>query len=112
MLSLTRSNFYYQEKARLDEDLLVGEILDIYQCHPCYGYRRITKLLKRRNFAVNRKRVQRLMKLLNLKAIYPGPNTSKRNHAEMVYPYLLKGLEIIKPHQVWQIDISVPCKAA
>jgi len=46
------------------------------------------------------------MSLLNLQAIYPGPNTSKRNHAEMVYPYLLKGLAVVKLHQIWQIDIT------
>ena len=106
LLSLTRSNFYYQKKTRLNEDLLVDEILDIYQLNPCYGYRRITKILQRRKFDVNRKRVQRLMKLLNIKAIYPGVNTSKRNHTEMVYPYLLRNLEIARPHQVWQIDIT------
>ncbi len=106
LLSLTRSNFYYQETPRLDEDLLVSEILDIYQSHPAYGYRRITDILRRRNFLVNRKRVQRLMGLLNIKAICPGPNTSKRNHSEMVYPYLLRELEIVRLHQVWQIDIT------
>ena len=106
MLSLTRSNFYYQKIPGLDEDLLVREILDIYQCHPSYGYRRITDILGRHNFNVNRKRVQRLMGLLNIKAICPGPNTSKRNHAEMVHPYLLRGLEIVRLNQVWQIDIT------
>ena len=106
LLSLTRSNFYYQQKVRLDEDLIINEILDIYQKHPCYGYRRISAILKSRGFAINRKRVQRLMNLLNLKAIYPGINTSKRNANEKIYSYLLKGLEVVRPHQVWQIDIT------
>lgn len=66
----------------------------------------MTAILKRKDILVNKKKVQRLMSLLRLKAIYPGPNTSKRNHAEQVYPYLLKALPIIKMHQVWQIDIS------
>jgi len=80
--------------------------MGIYERYPIYGYRRMTVMLKRKGIFVNKKKVQRLMKMLNLKAIYPGPNTSKRNHAEMVYPYLLKKLPITSIHQVWQIDIS------
>lgn len=80
--------------------------MEIYEKYPIYGYRRITAILRRQGLKVNKKRTQRLMNLLGLKAIYPGPNTSKRNHAEMVWPYLLKGLAVIKIHQVWQIDIS------
>ena len=80
--------------------------MEIYESYPIYGYRRITIMLKRKGILVNKKKVQRLMKMLGLRAIYPGPNTSKRNHAEMVYPYLLKNLAIINMHQVWQIDIT------
>jgi putative transposase len=63
-------------------------------------------MLKRKGFLINKKRVQRLMKMLGLQAIYPGPNTSKRNMAELVYPYLLKNLPVVTRHQVWQIDIT------
>jgi putative transposase len=80
--------------------------MEIYERYPIYGYRRITAMLNRKGFLINKKKVQRLMKLLRLKAVYPGPNTSKRNRLEMVYPYLLKNLAIVKMHQVWQIDIS------
>jgi len=81
-------------------------MLDIYEAHPVYGYRRIQESLRRKGLLVNHKKVRKLMNMLNLKAIYPGPNTSIRNHAEMVYPYLLKGLEIKHFNQIWQTDIS------
>ena len=80
--------------------------MEIYEREPSFGYRRITAMLRRKGYFINKKKVQRLMKLLGLKAIYPGPNTSKRNRAEMVYPYLLKNLPIVTMHQVWQIDIT------
>jgi putative transposase len=82
------------------------EILSIYETYPIYGYRRVTAILVKKGIAVNLKRVHRIMKLMGLRAIYPGPNTSKRNRAEMVYPYLLRGLNVTKVNQVWQIDIT------
>lgn len=106
LLGVTRSNLYYQPKSRPYEDEIVDNILDIYETHPSYGYRRITSCLRRRRYKINHKKVRLLMHKLNLKAIYPGPNTSKRNHTEMVYPHLLKGLDLNKPHHVWQTDIS------
>ena len=81
-------------------------MLDIYEDHPVYGYRRMTESLRRQGIMINHKRVRKLMKMLNLRAIYPGPNTSARNHEEMVHPYLLKDLEINRFNQVWQTDIS------
>jgi putative transposase len=106
LIALNRSNLYYTKKTRQDEGELTQEIMEIYEKYPIYGYRKITEMLRRKGVVVNRKRVQRLMKLLGLRAIYPGPNTSKRNHEEMVRPYLLKGLNINRMHQVWQIDIT------
>ena len=81
-------------------------MLDIYEDHPVYGYRRMTESLRRQGIMINHKRLRKLMKMLNLRAIYPGPNTSARNHEEMVHPYLLKDLEINRFNQVWQTDIS------
>jgi putative transposase len=106
LLKVTRSKFYYQRKARQSEDELIEKLLELYEAHPVYGYRRITNSLKRQGVVINHKRVRRLMKMLNLKAIYPGVNTSIRNHADMVHPYILKGLEINYFNQVWQTDIS------
>ncbi len=80
--------------------------MEIYEKYPMYGYRRITIYLNRKGFKVNKKKVARLRKLQNLRAIFPGPNTRKRNHAEMVYPYLVRGLAIMRLHQVWQVDIT------
>jgi putative transposase len=97
---------YYQAKTRPNEAELCQELMEIYERYPMYGYRRITAMLRRKGIMVNRKCVYRLMKLLGLRAVYPGPNTSKRNHAEMVWPYLLGGLSISHLHQVWQIDIT------
>jgi putative transposase len=81
-------------------------IAEIYSNYPIYGYRRITAILHRQGVVVDRKAVQRLMKEMNLRAIYPGPNTSKRNLREMVYPYLLSGLMITRVNMVWQVDIT------
>lgn len=103
---MTRSKLYYQPKARPNEDRIIDKILDIYEANPIYGYRRMTASLRRHGIIINHKKVRKLMKMLNLKAIYPGPNTSARNHAEMVHPYLLKNLEINHFNQVWQTDIS------
>jgi putative transposase len=106
LLKVARSNFYYQPKSRPNEDEIINKILDIYEANPIYGYRRITARLKRYGVVINEKRVRRLMKMLNLRAIYPGPNTSKRNHEDMVYPYLLQDLEVSYFNQLWQTDIS------
>ena len=86
---MTRSKLYYQPKSRPNEDEIIDKLLDLYEAHPVYGYRRMTANLKLQGIIINRKKVRSLMKRLNLKAIYPGPNTSIRNHAEMVHPYLL-----------------------
>jgi putative transposase len=98
---------YYERKAPATEDVeLLNLIRDIWLRLPFYGYRRITKELKASGIKVNGKRVQRLMKEGGIQAIYPGPNTSKRNKLHAVYPYLLKDLDITKPNQVWQVDIT------
>jgi putative transposase len=106
LLKVSRSKLYYQPKSRPSEDEIIDKILELYELHPVYGYRRMTLCLRRQGIVINHKKVRKLMRMLNLKAIYPGPNTSARNHAEMVYPYLLKGLKINHFNQVWQTDIS------
>ena len=102
---MTRSKLYYQPKPRSNEDEIIDKLLNIYEAHPVYGYRRMTSSLRRQGIIINHKKVRKLMQMLNLKAIYPGPNTSARNHAEMVHLYLLKDLEINRFNQVWQTDI-------
>lgn len=103
---MTRSNIYYQKTSVRNDSELCQEIVEIYEKYPIYGYRRIRAILVRSGITVNHKRVRRLMRLLSLQAIYPAPNTSKRNHADMVHPYLLKGLKVVSLKQVWQVDIT------
>ncbi len=106
LLFINRSSIYKPKKAVVDSKDLCQKISDIYESKPAFGYRRITDKLKRNGLMINKKKVQRLMRAMNLQAVHPGPNTSKRNLQEMVHPYLLKGLAITKLHQVWQIDIT------
>jgi putative transposase len=84
----------------------INLIRECWERYPFFGYRRITKELKAQGIRVTRKRVARLMKLGGICATYPGPNTSRRNHQHGIYPYLLGNLEITRPNQVWQVDIT------
>lgn len=79
----------------------------MWERYPFYGYRRITKELRATDgIKVNRKRVQRLMAWGGIQAIYPGPNTSRRNKLHAVHPYLLRDLSITHANQVWMVDIT------
>ncbi|WP_425388328.1 IS3 family transposase [Desulfobacter vibrioformis] len=73
---------------------------------PFYGSRRLTAYLNALGHPVNRKRVQRLMKLMRIEAIYPKPKTTKRNENHKIYPYLLRNVVIDKPDHVWSTDIT------
>lgn len=107
LLGINRSSLYIKSAILITENYNLGNMIaEIYSDYPIYGYRRITAMLRRQGMSVNYKRVRRLMKLMNLKAIYPGPNTSKRNFKDLVHPYLLKGLQINRKNQVWQTDIT------
>ena len=77
-----------------------------YLATPFYGARKITACLKSRGQRVNRKHVRRLMQLMGLKAIYRRPRTSKPAPGHKIYPYLLSGLKITRPNQVWAADIT------
>lgn len=109
LLGIHRTNVYRQREPRHEppENVqLMHEIDKLYTKHPFYGYRRRTAKVQEQGWAVNRKRVQRLMRLMGIEAIYPGPNLSKRYHAQYIRPYLLRGLVIDRPNQVWGIDIT------
>jgi putative transposase len=114
LLSLNRSSLYYQPKAPTVEELALKRRIDeIYTATPFYGIRRITAQLQQEGMVVNHKAVARHMREMGLAAIYPGPNLSKRAHQQAVYPYLLRGLAISRPNQVWGIDITyVRCRAS
>ena len=78
---------------------------------PVYGSRSMRNYLRRLGYNINRKRVQRLMRLMGLEAIYPKPKTSKPHPEHKIHPYLLRGLKIDHPNQVWAADITyIPLK--
>ncbi|MFD2671787.1 IS3 family transposase [Marinicrinis sediminis] len=109
LLSINRTSMYRKPKKKQPSDVniqLMHLIDEIYTRHPYFGYRRMTACLQERGFSVNVKRVRRLMKIMGLEAIYPKPNLSKRLHAKYCRPYLLRGLTIDRPNQVWGVDIT------
>jgi putative transposase len=107
LLSLPRSTFYYQPEPPSPEELeLMLHIDQLYTECPFYGSRRITRELRKQGRSVNRKCVQRLMRIMGLEGLAPGPNTSRPHPEHIKYPYLLKGLAITRPNQVWATDIT------
>jgi len=107
LLGLNRSSVYYQPIGVSDEDLRLMRLIDeIHLKRPFYGSRRIRDNLQDLGHPVNRKKVQRLMQLMGIIALYPKANTSRPCKGHRIYPYLLKGLNIDRPNQVWATDIS------
>lgn len=107
LLGISRSAYYYQA-AEIDplDLVLMKQIDEQYTRTPFYGVLRMTAWLRRGGHRVNPKRVRRLMRLMGLEAIYPKPNLSQAAAAHPKYPYLLKGLTIDRPDQVWGADIT------
>jgi putative transposase len=107
LLGLPRANYYYEPAPQTEENLrLMGLIDRQYLDTPCYGSRRMTAWLRRQGEAVNRKRVQRLMQVMGIEAIYPKPKLSVPGANHKVYPYLLRGVPIERADQVWSSDIT------
>jgi putative transposase len=107
LLKVPRSSFYYHPQPVSQEDLTLMQLIDAqYLKHPCWGSRSMRNHLRRLGYTINRKRVQRLMRLMGLEAIYPKPRTSRPHPEHTVYPYLLRGLNIDRPNQVWTADIT------
>jgi putative transposase len=108
LLQLNRSVFYYERKPLVSpEDIyLMGKMDKIYTDFPYYGSPRITHELQRKGIVINHKRVERLMRIMGIEAVYPKPNLSKNDKPHPVYPYLLKNLDITKSNQVWGTDIT------
>jgi len=109
LAGVARATVYVQRQERLPsaDDKVLMDLLDAqYTETPFYGSRRMTALLRKRAFMVNRKRVQRLMRTLGLAGMAPGPNTSRPHPEHKIYPYLLRGLVIDHPGQVWSTDIT------
>jgi putative transposase len=107
LLKVARSSLYWRPAAVSEDDLrLMRRIDELYLATPFYGARRMVAVLCRDGWTVNRKRVRRLMRIMRLEAIYQRPNTSRRHPDHSVYPYLLRGLAIERPNQVWCADIT------
>lgn len=107
LLSLNRSGVYYVPRPTDERGLLIQRRIDeIYTASPFYGVRKITAQVRLDGLLVNHKAVARHMHIMGLRALYPGPNLSKRAQQHTVYPYLLRGLKIEQPNQVWGVDIT------
>lgn len=106
LLSVPRSTFYYKPNCMRDDTELANKIHDLWLDMPFYGYRRITAELRRQGSCMNGKRVIRVMREMNIQALYPRPRTTIRNESHKIYPYLLGDLTINAPNQVWATDIT------
>ena len=107
MLDLSRSSVYYRLQPIPEEDLgLMRRIDEIHLKRPFFGSRKIRDSLQREGYNLNRKRVQRLMQLMGLSALYPKKRrTSLPEKGHKIYPYLLRDLAVVRPNQVWAADI-------
>jgi putative transposase len=107
MVNISRSSVYYKPRPISAENLKYMRLIDEqYLNRPFCGSRGMRDHLRRLGYKVNRKRMQRLMRLMGLEPIYPKPRTSRPHPAHKVYPYLLKDLIIDQPDQVWSADIT------
>ena len=107
LIGLNRASYYYQPASETEENLRLMRLIDEeYMRHPFLGSRRMREYLCRQGYVVNRKRVQRLMRLMGIAALYPKPKLSKAHPEDKVYPYLLRDVAITAPNQVWSTDIT------
>jgi putative transposase len=108
LLGLSRSSYYYDAAPVSAEDLDMMRRLDeLYMEHPFLGSRRMAEKIGRQlNCDINRKRMQRLMRLMGIQAIYPKPNLSKADADHKIYPYLLRNVAAKHPNHVWSCDIT------
>ncbi len=112
ILSLARSSAYYRPQEASEGDLaLMRRIDELHLEHPFAGSRMLRDMLRREGHGIGRKHVATLMKKMGIEALYKKPNTSRRHCAHPVYPYLLRGLPIVRPNHVWAADITfIPLK--
>ena len=107
ILSISRSSFYYAPKGESTENLALMRCIDeLFLKYPFYGSRQMARQLRRAGVCTGRHRVRRLMRLMGLTAIYQAPRTSDPHPAHRIYPYLLRGMTIDRPNQVWCSDIT------
>jgi putative transposase len=110
LIGLPRSSYYRNvccPATESEENLKLMRLIDEeYMRHPFYGTRKMRAYLQRQGYSTNRKRVQRLMRKMGIQSIAPKPNTSAPRKEHKIYPYLLKGMDIKHPDQVWCSDIT------
>jgi putative transposase len=107
LLSISRSSLYYEPKGESELNLDLMRLIDKQFLEtPFYGVRQMTWHLRNEDHLVNEKRIRRLMRLMGLMPIYQKPNTSKAAKGHKIYPYLLRGLRVDRPNQVWCADIT------
>lgn len=107
LLDLSRSTVYYEAVGESDENLQIMRLMDEeFYAQPTHGVIQMQDFLFALNFLVNHKRVRRLLRKMGIMALYPKRNLSKLGHAKYIRPYLLRGMKIERPNQVWEIDIT------
>jgi putative transposase len=107
LLGLTRSMLYYLPVGVSAEDqALMKEIDRLFTTWPFLGSRKILDELRKAGHVINRKKVQRLMQVMGLQAMVPGPHTSRPHPEHPIYPYLLGKIDVVRPNQVWATDIT------
>jgi len=107
LLNLSRASLYYRAQPTSDEDLALMRRMDeLHLEHPFAGARMLRDLLRQDGFSVGRKHVATLMRTMGIEALYRKANTSKRHPEHRIYPYLLRGVTIERPNQVWAMDLT------
>ena len=107
LVGLARSTLYYQPVEDDADDLTLRRLLDKqYTPTPFYGVRRMTRWLRAEGHGVNPKHVRRLLRTMGLEAVYPKPQLSQSAPGHRIYPYLLRGMTIDRPNQVWSTHIT------
>lgn len=114
LLSINRTGLYYRPVGPSQEEVEIKHEIDrIHTDYPSWGSRTIAKILKRKVYRANRKRIQHYMRDMGITVVYPGPNLSKRNQQHHVYPYLLRNLEPDHCGHVYSVDITyIPLKGS
>jgi len=107
LLGVPHSSYYYKQAPIGESELyLMRRVDELYTIWPFYGSRRLLQELKKENICVNRKHVQRIMRQLGIASNQPGPNTSRPHPEHVKFPYLLRGMILLSPCEVWSTDIT------